>query len=67
MLTDGLARFPDNAEMHYSVACWESLAGNQDAAIAALTTAFELDPKSAACAKTETDLDAIRGQPGSPV
>jgi len=39
--------FPDNAGMHYSVACWEAIAGNTGAAIAALSTAFELDPKSA--------------------
>ena len=32
--------------MLYATACWESLAGNTDAAIAALTSAFELEPKS---------------------
>ena len=53
--------------MHYAVACWEAMAGNADAAIAALSTAFELDPKSAEWAKNDTDLDAIRGLPGSPV
>ena len=67
LLADGLDRFPDNAGMHYSVACWEAMAGNADAAITALSTAFALDPKSAEWAKNDTDLDSIRGLPGSPV
>jgi len=53
--------------MLYATACWESLAGNTDAAIAALTSAFELEPKSLGWAKDDADLDAIRGLPGSPV
>ena len=44
LLTDGLERFPDNPAMIYSIACWEAMAGNTDAAIASLTTAFELNP-----------------------
>ena len=43
------------------------MAGNSDAAIAALSSAFELDPRSVEWAKNDTDLDTIRGLPGSPV
>ena len=67
LLADGLERFPDDPAMLYSVACWEALAGNTDAAITALSSAFELNPKSIEWAKNDADLDAIRGLPGSPV
>lgn len=67
LLADGLERFPDDPAILYSIACWEAMAGNPDAAIAALSTAFELDAKSADWAKNDADLDAIRGLPGSPV
>ena len=64
---DGLEQFPENGSIHYAIACWEALARRPDEAIAALTTAFELDPKSAEWAKNDADLDSIRGLPGSPV
>jgi tetratricopeptide (TPR) repeat protein len=67
LLADGLERLPDDPGMLYSIACREAMAGNTDAAIAALSSAFELDPKSVCWAKNDADLDAIRGLPGSPV
>jgi tetratricopeptide (TPR) repeat protein len=67
LLADGLERFPDDPAMLYSIACWEAMAGNTDVAIAALTRAFELNPDSVGWANGDTDLDAIRGLPGSPV
>ena len=44
LLAEGLERFPDNAGMLYSVACWESLAGRTDEALGHLRRALELDP-----------------------
>ena len=67
LLTDGLKRFPDDPSILYSIACWEAMAGNTDAGIKALRSAFELDPKSVDWATNDTDLDAIRGLPGSPI
>jgi tetratricopeptide (TPR) repeat protein len=67
LLADGLERFPDNPSILYSIACWEAMAGNTDAAITALTSAFDLDPRSRDWAKGDADLDSIRGLPGSPV
>ena len=67
LLAEAQERFPDNAGVLYSTACWEAMAGNTDAAIASLQAAFELEPKFADWAKTDADLDAIRGLPGSPV
>jgi tetratricopeptide (TPR) repeat protein len=67
LLAEARDRFPDNAGVLYSSACWEALAGNTEAAIARLNAAFELEPKAARWAEGDTDLDAIRGLPGSPV
>ena len=67
LLDDAQERFPDHAGVLYSLACWQSLAGDTDAAIASLQAAFEADPKSVKWAEGDADLDAIRGLPGSPV
>jgi tetratricopeptide (TPR) repeat protein len=67
LLGDAQERFPDHAGVLYSLACWQSLAGDTDAAIASLQAAFELEPKAAKWAEGDADLDAIRGLPGSPV
>ncbi len=67
LLADGLERFPHDSGMTYAIACWEAMAGNTDAAITALTRAFELNPESVEWARNDRDLDSIRGLPGSPV
>ena len=60
LLAEGLERFPENAGMLYSIACWESLAGRSDTAVEHLRRAIELDPRFADWSKTDTDLDNIR-------
>lgn len=67
LLGDAQERFPAHAGVLYSLACWQSLAGETDAAIASLKAAFEADPKSVRWAEGDADLDALRGLPGSPV
>jgi tetratricopeptide (TPR) repeat protein len=67
LLADARERFPHNAGVLYSTACWEALAGNTDAAIARLRAAIELEPTAAGWAEGDTDLDSIRGLPGSPI
>ena len=67
LLADGRQRFPENAGMLYATACWQAMAGDVDAAIAALKAAVELEPMSLGWAKDDADLDAIRGLPGSPL
>ena len=54
LLADGLERFPDNSGMIYSIACWEAMAGNTDAAITALNRAFELNPDNVGWAKSDS-------------
>lgn len=60
LLAEGLERFPENAGMLYSIACWESLAGHSDAAVEHLRRAIELDPRYADWSKTDTDLENVR-------
>ena len=67
LLADAQDQFPDHAGVLYSLACWQSLAGDTDAAIASLQAALAADPKSIEWAEGDADLDAIRGLPGSPV
>ena len=67
LLEDGRQRFPEHAGMLYAIACWQAMAGHVDDAILALEAAFELEPRSVDWAKTDADLDPIRGLPGSPV
>jgi tetratricopeptide (TPR) repeat protein len=67
LLAEARERFPADAGVLYATACWEALAGDADAAIARLDAAIELEPKCAAWAEGDADLDSIRGLPGSPI
>jgi hypothetical protein len=67
LLGDAQEQFPGNAGVLYALACWQSLAGATEAAIASLQAAFAADPKSVKWAESDADLDAIRGLLGSPV
>ena len=60
LLAGGTERFPDSAPPH-STACWEAMAGNTDAAIAALTARVRADPRCLERSQGDADLDAIRG------
>jgi hypothetical protein len=67
LLADAEERYPEHAGVLYSLACWQSLAGDTDAAIASLVAAIQAQPKVVDWAKDDADLDAIRGLPGSPI
>ena len=58
---------PDSASTLYNLACFEALAGQAEEAIAHLTRARELDPKTAAWADGDTDLDSLRERPDFPL
>lgn len=60
VIDEGLARYPDNASMHYNAACYACLAGEQERAVALLSRALELDPALAASVRKDADLEAIR-------
>jgi hypothetical protein len=67
LLADGREAFPDHAGMLYATACWTALAGRPEEAIAWLDQAIALDPAFAEWARTDDDLQSLRGLPGSPV
>lgn len=55
---------PDYHGPHYNLACCESLAGRPGDAIEHLRRALEGSEELRELAKTDTDLDPIRGEPG---
>ncbi|HJZ61150.1 MAG TPA: hypothetical protein VKD47_03225 [Miltoncostaeaceae bacterium] len=66
MANEALADHPDNPSVLYNLACFESLGGWHEEAVAHLARAFELEPKTKAWAETDTDLDPIRDRPDYP-
>jgi tetratricopeptide (TPR) repeat protein len=66
VLREGIAAGADNASIHYNLACFLSLAGDKDDALAELRTAIERDESFREFSKTDSDLDPIRNDPGFP-
>jgi tetratricopeptide (TPR) repeat protein len=65
-LEGGVERYPENAPMIYSLACYEALGGQHAAALAHLQQAVELDPKTANWAANDADFASIRDDPAFP-
>jgi tetratricopeptide (TPR) repeat protein len=61
-----LERHPRNPNLLYNLACFESLAGRPDDALAHLAEAIELDPRVREWAQTDEDFEAIREDPRFP-
>jgi hypothetical protein len=59
----GLAERPDNASLHYNLACYASLAGELDRAFGHLARAFAGDPRSREWAASDSDLEQARADP----
>ena len=59
-----LASDPPYGVIYYNVACCESLAGRTEDALDHLRRAIELSDRFRAFAKGDSDLDALRAQPG---
>jgi tetratricopeptide (TPR) repeat protein len=64
--SEGLVDWPDHGQLHYQLACFESLAGHPAEALDHLHAAADADPRVVEWAQDDTDLDAIRGEPGFP-
>ena len=63
-LAAAIERLPGSWELPYNTACWESLAGNADAAFERLRQALRLNEAEARkWAKDDSDLDPIRDDP----
>jgi len=64
MLAEGLERWPDDAMLLYNLACFESLAGRREDAVAHALRSLELDGSLRLLAGTDSDLDPIRAELG---
>jgi quercetin dioxygenase-like cupin family protein len=62
-----VAERPGEWQGHFNAACFESLTGHKEAAIAHLKRAIELDPQAREAARKDPDFDAIRDDPEFPV
>jgi tetratricopeptide (TPR) repeat protein len=60
VLAAGLERYPDDAILLYDLACYESLAGRLDAALAHVRRSLELDASLKPLAEGDPDLEALR-------
>jgi uncharacterized Ntn-hydrolase superfamily protein len=60
VLAAGLRRYPDDATLLYDLACYESLSGRLDDALAHVRAALELDESLRPLAAADTDLDPLR-------
>jgi Cupin domain/Tetratricopeptide repeat len=61
-----IAERPNDWQGHFNAACFESLTGHKEAAIAYLNRAIELDPQAREAAQKDTDFDPIRDDPEFP-
>lgn len=62
-LEDALACCPDEAIIHYNLACYWSLAKNVPLALVYLSQAFDLDPEYRDMVADEKDFDPLREHP----
>jgi tetratricopeptide (TPR) repeat protein len=58
-----LTAHPDEALLHYNLACYWSLAGNSPKAMDELSSALDLDPDLRALIPEESDFNQLRGNP----
>jgi tetratricopeptide (TPR) repeat protein len=62
-LERALREHPDNALLHYNLACYWSLAGNSAKALDELLLALEFDAELRALIANEPDFHHLRGNP----
>jgi tetratricopeptide (TPR) repeat protein len=66
VMNGALDAHPDNPNVLYNLACVEALAGGKAAALEHLRHAVELDPRAKEWARSDSDLESLRGDPGFP-
>ena len=62
-LERALKEHPDEALLHYNLACYWSLAANGSKALDELSTALDLDPNLRTLITNESDFAGLRGDP----
>jgi uncharacterized Ntn-hydrolase superfamily protein len=63
VLREALGRHGDDPVLLYDLACFESLAGDTEEALAHVTRSLELDPQLASGAAADSDFEALRQDP----
>jgi tetratricopeptide (TPR) repeat protein len=63
VLRKGVAAMPDNANLHYNLACFAALSGSTDEAFDHLRRSIELAPAFREAASADSDFDPIRHDP----
>ncbi|HEX5468592.1 MAG TPA: tetratricopeptide repeat protein [Gaiellaceae bacterium] len=66
VLERALAAHPGNPNLLYNLACFESLAGMTDSALAHLSEAIAAEPRAHTWAESDSDFDPIRVDPRFP-
>ncbi len=66
IMESGLVEHRDNPAVLYNLACYETLGGRYDDALAHLKRAVALDAKLLVLAQTDLDLATLRDRPGFP-
>jgi hypothetical protein len=63
VLREGVIAFPENANLHYNLACFAALSGSEEEALGHLERAIELSPSFREAARGDSDFDPVRRQP----
>lgn len=63
VLQEAIRRFPDQAVLHYDLACYLALLGRKEGALKELEIALQCDPNLKALAQKDDDLRSLRGDP----
>ena len=63
VLQEAVRRFPDQAVLHYDLACYLALLGRKEEALKELEIALQRDPNLKALAQKDDDLRSLRGNP----
>ena len=63
VLRKGVAAMPDNANLHYNLACFAALSDSADESFEHLRRSIELSPSFRAAALTDSDFDPVRDDP----
>lgn len=62
-IESAIACDPDEALLHYNLACYCSLLGDKHRAVLSLSRSIEMEPSYRALAETESDFDPVRSDP----
>jgi hypothetical protein len=65
-LAEGLEHWPNHGSIHYALGCYAARMGRNEQALEHLRIAFAEDPRTREWAAGDSDLDAIRNDPGFP-